>query len=434
MKINTKKLSSNQVEIEVEIPAPQVGVYFDLAASELSKNMKVDGFRPGKVPIEIVEREKGSKELYDYAANLAIQKTLPRAILDLPTDEAGNKIEIVGQPNIVVTQIAQGNPIKYKVTFWVVPEIELGNYKGLKIKKKEVKVEDKEVDKSLEYLQKSRAKLVTVNRPAKNGDRVEIDFSTRLGGAKVENGESKNHPLILGESRFVPGFEEKLEGMKTNEEKEFSLKTPKDWPQKNLADKKLDFKVKMNLVQERDIPKLSDELAKNLGNFKSLDDLKQNLKESLIQEKKLKEKERIRVELIEKVTQDSKMDIPEALIDIELDKMIDELGGNVGSMGLDLDKYLNQIKKTVDDLKKEWRNQAEKRVGVGLTLRTIAKKEKIEINDEEVTEKINETLKHYPNIEEAKKNLDIPTLKEHTKGVIRNEKVFELLEQEAKIV
>ena len=427
MEIKVNKISSNQVEIEVEIPAPQMGAYFDLAASELSKDMKVDGFRSGKVPAEIVEREKGSQELYNQAANLAIQKTLPKAILD-------NEIEIVGQPEIQVIQIARGNPMKYKAIFWIIPEVELGKYKEIRVKKKKLKIEDKEVDKSLEYLQKSRAKLITVNRPARNGDRLEIDFSTRLGGVKVENGESKNHPLILGEARFMPGFEKELEGMKTGEEKEFSLKAPEEWPQKNLVGKNLDFQVKLNLIQKRDTPKLSDEFIKSLGDFKSLDQLKKNIKEGIFQEKELKEKERIRTEIIECIADSSKIDMHEALIILELDKMINELQASVGGMGLDFDKYLSQIKKTVDDLKKEWKVQAEKRARISLVLRAIAKKEKIEVVDDEVKERINETLGHYPNIEEAKKNLDISALKEHTKGVIRNERVFELLEREAKII
>ena len=427
MEINVNKISSNQVEIEVEIPALRLGVYFDLAASELSKDMKVDGFRPGKVPAEIVEREKGSQELYNQAANLAIQKTLPKAILD-------NEIEIVGQPEIQVIQIARGNPMKYKAIFWIIPEVELGKYKEIRVKRKKLEVEDREVDKSLEYLQKSRVKLVTVNRPARNGDRLEIDFSTRLGGVKVENGESKNHPLILGEARFMPGFEKELEGMKTGEEKKFSLKTPKEWPQKNLVGKNLDFQVKLNLVQERDIPKLSDEFVKSLGDFKSLDQLKKSIKQGIFQEKELKEKERIRAEIIERIADSSKIDMPEALVVLELDKMVNELQASVGDMGLDFDKYLSQIKKTVDDLKKEWKVQAEKRARINLVLRAVAKKEKIEIGDDEVKERIDETLRHYPNIEETKKNLDISALKEHIKGVIRNEKVFELLEREAEII
>ncbi len=427
MEININKISSNQVEIEVEIPAPQMGAYFDLAASELSKDMKVDGFRPGKVPAEIVEREKGSQELYNQAANLAIQKTLPNAILD-------NEIEIVGQPEIQVIQIARGNPMKYKAIFWMIPEVLLGKYKEIRIKRKKLKVEEREVDKSLEYLQKSRAKLITVNRPARNGDRLEIDFSTRLGKVKVENGESKNHPLILGEARFMPGFEKELEGMKAGEEKEFSLKAPEEWPQKNLVGKNLDFQVKLNLVQERDIPKLSDEFVKSLGDFKSLDKFKKSIKEGIFQEKELKEKERIRAEIIEHIADSSKIDMPEALVVLELDKMVNELRASVGGMGLDFDKYLSQIKKTVDDLKKEWKAQAEKRARISLVLRAIAKKEKIEVGDDEVEEKVNETLKHHPDTEEAKKNLDISALKEYTKGVIRNEKVFELLEREAKIL
>ncbi|MCK4859807.1 MAG: trigger factor [Candidatus Omnitrophica bacterium] len=417
MDVKLNRISPNQIELEIEIPIPQMENYFQLAARELSKDMKVDGFRPGKVPAEIVEREKGSQKLYDQAANLAIRKTLPEAILE-------NKIEIVGQPDIVVIQIARGNPMKYKATFWTIPEVELGKYKELRVKRKELRVKQEEIDKSLEHLQKSRTKLVTVNRPAKFGDRVEIDFVTRSSGIKVEGGESKNHPLIIGESRFIPGFEKELEGMKSEEEKSFTLRVPKDWPQKNLAGRILDFQVKTNLIQQRNIPELSDEFAKSLGNFDSLNQLKQNIKEGLIQEKELREKERIRMELIEKVAQNSKMDIPEALINIELDKMVNELRGSVENIDLGFDKYLQGIKKTVDDLKKEWRSQAEKRVRISLVLREIAKKEKIEISDKEVVERI----------DEAEKNIDNSAFKEYTKGVIRNEKVFQLLEREAKII
>ena len=434
MKVNIKKLSSNQIELEIEISAVKMENYFQLAASELSKDMKIAGFRPGKVPIKIVEREKGSQKLYNQAANLAIQKTLAKAILDLPDDKTGNQIKIVGQPDIIVLQIAQGNPMKYKATFSIIPKVELANYKGLKIKRKKLKVEDKEVDKSLDYIQKSRAKLITVNRPAKKGDRVEIDFITRSSGVKIEGGESKNQPILLGESHFIPGFEEKLIGMKDGEEKEFSLTVPQDWPRENLANKNLDFQIKMNLVQERDIPKLSDEFAKSLGKFQSLSHLKENIKKGLLQEKKIKDKERIKRELIEKIAEHSETNIPQALIDIELNKMVEELRqGLSGNMGLDFNKYLSQIKKTIEDLKKEWQDQAQKRVKISLVLRAIAKKEKIEVSQEEIESRINEDLKRYPNTEEVKKNIDSNLLKEYTKGVLRNEKVFELLEKSARI-
>jgi trigger factor len=309
--------------------------------------------------------------------------------------------------------------------------VQLADYKGIKAKKNKLKVEKAEIDSSLDYLRKSRAKIITVNRPAEKGNRVEIDFEVRHGGVKIENGMSKNHPLILGEGRFLPGFEKELEGMSAGEEKNFSLKAPKDWPDKRVAEKNLDFKVKMNLVQERQIPELNDEFAKSLGNFASLETLKENVSGGLLEEKEIKEKQRIRIELIEKVAENSKIEIPESLITEELDKMINEFKFSISGFGLDFDKYLEEIKKTIPELKKEWKNQAEKRVRIAMCLKAIAEKEQIEISDEEIENKINEELKNYPNVEEVKKNIDLKALRVYTKEVLRNEKVLGLLEKEA---
>jgi len=246
--------------------------------------------------------------------------------------------------------------------------VQLADYKGIKVKKNELKVEKAEIDNSLEYLRKSRAKIITVNKSAEKGNRVEIDFEVRHGGVKIENGTSKNHPLILGEGKFLPGFEKELEGMLTGEEKNFSLKAPKDWLDKRVAEKNLDFKVKMNLVQERQVPELNDEFAKSLGSFESLGALKENVFGGLLEEKKIKEKQRIKIELIEKVAENSKIEIPKNLTMEELDKMINEFKFSITGFGLDFDKYLREIKKTIPDLKKEWKNQAEKRVRIALCL------------------------------------------------------------------
>ena len=298
----------------------------------------------------------------------------------------------------------------------------LANYKGLKIKKNELKVEEKEIDKALDYLQKSRAKIITVNRPAKKGDRVEIDFEIRNTEIKIENGTSKNHPLILGEGKFLPGFEEKLERMKSGEEKEFSLKAPQNWPDKRIADKILDFKVKMNLVQERILAEINDEFAKSLGNFDSLNGLKNSIKDGLMQEKELKEKERIRLELIEKIADDSKIDLPEDLINQELENMLNEFKASISVFGLDFERYLKELNKTTDDLRKEWKKQAEKRIKIGICLKAIADKEKIEASDEEVEQRV------------GVENIDLNKSKEYTKNIIINEKVFELLEKGAIII
>ncbi len=428
MKTNINKKSKNKIEIEIEIAAEQVSNYFESAAREISKDMKVKGFRPGKVPIDIVEREVGSQKLYDQTANLAVSRTLPNAILD-------NNLEVIGRPEIVVTQIARNNSMKYKAIFSTIPEVELGKYKNLKVKKKEIKVEDKEVKQSLEQLQNSRAKFKAVNREAKKGDNVEINFVSRINGVKIDGGESKKHPIILGQGKFIPGFEEKLEGMQIGEEKKFSLTAPKNWPQEKLAGKLLEFEVKIESVQERELPELSDEFAKSLGKFSSLNSLKESIKKGLKQEKDNREKERIRIELIDRIVKNSKIEeIFQNLIDIELDKMINELKGNVANMGLEFDKYLEQISKSVENLKKEWQNQAEKRVKTGLVLKEIAKKEDIEATNQEVEERVNKELQYYPNVEEIKKQIDLNTFKDYTRGIIRNQKVFQFLEREAKII
>ena len=398
MKVDIKKIGKNKVEISVEVQALLIESYFKTAAEELSKDLKVKGFRPGKAPADVVEKEIGSQKLYNETANIAIQRTLPGILKE-------EKLEVIGMPEIVIKKIAKGDSMVYQVTFQLMPDVKLSDYKGLKIKKKEIKIEEDELKKSLDYVQNSRAKLITVNRPAKKGDRVEIDFEIRSKGVKVENGDNKNHPLILGEGRFLPGFEKEIEGLKAGQEKEFSIKTPEDWPDKRIANKKLDFKAKMNLVQEREVPDINDKFVESLGGFKSLSDLKKSIKEGLMQEKKQKEKERIRIELIEKVAEKSEMNIPEVLIDEEVEKIINEFKASIVNMGLDFDAYLKEIKKTVEELKKDQRNQAKKRVQIGLCLKEITKKENIDVSDEEIEVKINKDLKHYPNAEEVKKNV-----------------------------
>lgn len=313
-------------------------------------------------------------------------------------------------------------------------KIELGNYKKLEARKQELKIEDKEIVNALDYLQKSRAKIITINKPAQEGNRVEIDFETRLAGVQIENGVSKNHPLIIGEGRFLPGFEKELEGTKAGEEKEFSLKVPENWGNKTIAGKNLDFKIKMNIVQERQLSEINDEFAKSLGKFDSLEALRKNIEQGLMQEKEIMEKQRIRIELIEKIADNSKIKVPEELVKKELENMVTEFKMNIDQFGMDFETYLTQIKATADELKKGWKEQAEKRVKIGLCIKAIADKEKIIPSTQEIEEKMNQELMRYPDVEKVKKDIDLVAFKEYTENILINEKVFELLEREAKII
>ena len=434
MKKQIKKLSKSMIEIEVEIPAQDWEVFLDEAARELSAGLKVAGFRPGNMPRNIVEREIGSGRILERGAELAARKTYVKIILE-------DKIEAIGSPKITILKMAAGNPLVFKAEAVVIPEVNLADYKKIaqktKPKKKEdIKVEEKEMSDSLEWLRKSRAKYITMARPARLGDRVEIDFSAHGGPASSEEtgqnqtkiSESKNHPLILGKSRFIKGFDENLVDMKEKEEKNFSLMFPEDYHQKHLAGKLADFKVKMNLVQEQELPELNDEFAKGLGGFENLEKLKENIREGILMEKETEEKKNWQEKIISEIIAKSSMDLPDLLVESEAEKMLEEAKINVGNMGLPWENYLEQAGKTEQALKKELQVPAEKRVKGTLILREIAKQEKIETSDEEMEKEMNTLLKQFPDPEAAKKQIDIEQLKSYTYEMIRNRKVFELLE------
>lgn len=438
MKVNITKLPKSEIELKIEVPPEEWHEFVEEAAKELSRDLKIAGFRPGYVPLKLVEEKIGTAKILEQAAHHCVQKSYVRAILD-------NNIEAIGKPEISVLKIpapyrtegsgsgAKDNPFEFKAKVAVMPEVELTDYikiaKEKKPKKKEeILVEDKEVEESLEGLQKSRAKYMTVKREAQPGDRIEIDFETKINGVKITNGESKNHPFILGQGRFVSGFEEKIKGMKEREEKEFSLLFPSDYYKKDLADKLVDFKVKMNLVQEQELPELDDQFAQGLGNFNNLENLRQSIKEGIGQEKEEEEKEKWRLELVSKIAEQSVMEIPDILIEEELKKMIFDFKIQIEQFGLDWSQYLTETKKTEDELKKDWREQAIKRVRIGLVLREIAEKEKIEVEENELAEEVNKFLNHYSG-KLVEKNVDIEQLKEYTYGVIKNKKVFQLLEK-----
>ncbi|PIV38435.1 MAG: trigger factor, partial [Candidatus Portnoybacteria bacterium CG02_land_8_20_14_3_00_45_8] len=256
-----------------------------------------------------------------------------------------------------------------------------------------------------------------------------VDFWVRQNGQVIEGGQSKNHPLILGESRFIPGFEEQLVEMKEGETKIFSLPFPADYYVKNLAGQLLDFEVKMNLVQESLVPEPTDEFAKSLGQFADLAALKQNVKDGLIEEKMQKAKEMWRGRVLNKIVKDSKMEVPPALVEMERVKMMEEFKNNLAQMGLEFDVYLENLKKTEQELLREWSGKAEERVKGALVLEEIANKEEIQVAEAEIEAEINKTFAHYPDWQALKSQIDKKQLSEYTKGRLRNEKVFELLER-----
>jgi trigger factor len=423
-----KKLPKSQVEIKSSISWEDWKKYIDQAMEKLGKDINIPGFRPGKAPRKMVEERIGTKNILEEAGGMAIQKYYIKII-------ESEKLDVIGRPQAEFLKLAEGNDLEYKITTDVMPEVKMKDWQdGIKkinkqFAKDELKVTEEEIKKELDQLANSRVMLVTVNREARSGDSVILDFQVLRDGVPIENGTSKNHPLILGKGVFIPGFEENIIGMKENEEKEFELKFPDDYHDKTLAGKPTTFKVKVNLVQERQTPEINDAFAKSLGKFENMEALRKSIIEGVEEEKKQQAKEKRRADFIEELIKNSQIDLPEVLIHEELHKMIHEFSAQVEGMGMKLDDYLGKMKKSIDDLEKDWEPQAQKRVKAAILLEEIAKIREIEISSEKIEEEMNKTLQYYKNVKNMEKNIDTGRLYNYTKGVLVNEEVFKYLEK-----
>lgn len=424
-----KKLPKSRIEFEVSVPWSAWEKYLDGAAEEASKEIKIPGFRPGKAPRKMVEKKVGKEVLLNSAAQGAVQKSY----VDYVTQE---KLEVVGSPEIELKTVSEGKDLEYVARAAVMPEVEVsGKYKkavkkiNQEYKEKKVAVSAEEVQLELEKLAASRAKLVTVRRAAKKNDSAEIDFTVLVDGVPIENGRSLNHPVIIGKEVFIPGFEENLVGMQEGEKKEFELEFPKDYHSPNLKGRKAIFKVKVNLVQERQVPEINDEFAKSLGNFEKLEALQKNMREGMKHEQTHKMNERKRGEYIEKIIENTEVEIPQVLVHEEVHKMFHEFENQIQSMGMNMDQYLAQLKKKKEDLEKDWEPNAVKRVKSAMALRKIVKTEEVALASKEIEEEMNKTLQYYKNTKDFSKNIDMARLYNYTKGVLENERVFQILEK-----
>lgn len=424
-----KKLPKAKVEISINVSWDNWKKYIDQAVKEISEEIKVDGFRPGKAPRNLIEQKVGKGMILNKAGQKAVEKSYVDFVLK-------EKLEVLGQPEIEIEKIEEEKNLEFRALVAVMPEVEVDPKFRSEIKKineeatkKSLEIKDEELKLELEKLANSRVKLVTVMREAGKNDSVEIDFEVLIGGVPIEGGISKNHPLVIGKGVFIPGFEENLIGMKEGDEKEFELDFPEEYHKKDLAGENAVFKVKVNLVQERQTPKIDDAFAVSLGNFENLEALKKNIREGMKHEQMHKNKEERRGKYMEEIIKKTKTELPEILIEEEAKKMLHEFEHQVQSMGLTLDKYLEQLKKKKEELLKDWAPQAEKRVLSALSLRQLIKDLEIKAESQEVEEEMNKTLQHYKNVKDFEKNVDMERLYNYTKGVVENEKVFEYLEK-----
>lgn len=415
------------MEVTVTVPWKMWEKYIDQAAADYSKEIKIEGFRAGKAPRNMVEQKVGKGALLDAAAQRAVQGTYPKVVTE-------NKIDAIGKPKAEIVKLAEGNDLEYKCVTAVVPKVSMKSWKGAVEKvnkeysKKSSAISDEDVEKEIAEIAKSRVQHLTVEREAQDGDNVILSFEVKKDGVPIENGTSKSHPMILGRKVFIPGFEEQVIGMKAGEIKDFELTFPKDYHEKGLAGNPAQFTVTVETVQERKTPEVSDEFARSLGKFKDLEEMRKNVKEGMEEEKKQELREKRRGEIIDGLVEATEVEIPHVLLHEELHKMIGEFEMQLQGMNITFEQYLMQVGKTVDELEKEWEPQANKRIKAALALEEVAKDMEIEVSNEEVEAEMNKTLAQYKKIQDAEKNIDLGKLYNYVKGMMQNEKVLEYLE------
>ncbi|MFA4942016.1 MAG: trigger factor [Patescibacteria group bacterium] len=424
MKVTRKDLEKSQVELLVELSVEDFAPYIEKGAVKLSENVKIEGFRPGKVPYDILKQKVGEMSILEEAAHLAIHKTI-----DVAIDENIKDKEIAGQPRVEVSKLAPNNPMEYKVLVAVLPEIKIGAYKDLGIKQEAVKVEEKDIEKALSEVAESRAKESVSEEPIKNGDKAIIDLDLFLDKVPAEDGQARDLTIMIGKDYFVPGFDKALLGVKKGEEKDFSLPFPADYHQKNLAGKMVDFKVKVKEVYNREIPELSDDLARGFG-LKKLDDLKKFFLDNMANRLKQQNEQKSEIAMLDKILEKSNFgDLPESLIQNEAELIMSELEQEITKQGGRFEDYLKSIGKERQQLMMELLPNAVKRVKSALMLREVAKAEDLKITVEEIDQKIEDLKIQYKGDANVEKMIKEPGYRGYLGNILANQKVIKKLRE-----
>ena len=420
MPYTTKKLPQSQVEFVITVKPGEYQKHLDLAADRISTRTAIKGFRKGKAPYDLVKQQVGEMAILQEALESVVKESFYTAIME-------EKLETIGMPEINVEKMAPGNDIEYKAIVALMPNVELPNLDSIDVKHKEAKVDDKKVTETLDAVRGMHATETIKSGAAEGTDKLVLDMDMFLDKVPVEGGQAKSHQVYLSEKHYIPGFNEHVVGLKKDEEKEFSLEFPKEHFQKHLAGKKVDFKVKVKEVYERQLPELSDDLAKKLGQ-ESVEKLKEIVHSNLLSEARQKAAQKVEIEILNQLIEKSKIDeIPEVLVNAERQKIFHELQRALERAGVPIQKYLEDLKKTEEDLFNDFKEQATKRAQTALISRQVALDNEIVVTDEETEAEMNMMKEMYKDNEEYMENLKRPEVKDSIATAMQNKKVMKFL-------
>lgn len=421
-----KTKNANEVKLEITIEAEKFDDAIKKVYFKSAKYFNIPGFRKGKAPMQIVEKYYGKEIFYEDAFNEVAGEALDEAVKE-------NDLYVVSRPDIDVTQIEKGKDLIFTAVMQTKPEAELGKYKGVEIKKIEYKVTDDDINHELGHMQEHNARIVSVeDRPVEKGDITVIDFEGFVDGKAFDGGKAEGHELEIGSNTFIPGFEDQIVGMKIDEEKDINVKFPDEYFSKDLAGKDATFKVKLHEIKKKELPELDDEFAKDVSEFDTLKELKEDIKKKQQKQNDDKAKYETQDAVIKAVCENVKVDIPSGMVETEVENMLKDIEQRLSYQGLKLEQYLQMMGKTQDEMKKEYEPQAIESIKSRLMLEAVIKAEKIEATDEEVDEKLKEMAKNYgkENDEEFLKNENV---RNYIKEGLTSEKALEFLVKNAKM-
>ena len=402
---NVEKVEKSQVALTIEVGAAEFEAAIEKAYQKMRKKINVQGFRPGKAPRKMIEKLYGAEVFFEEAINNAFPVAYDAAIKE-------QELKVVGYPEVEMVGECTKEGFTFKAVVPVYPEVTLGEYKGLSAEKDEVKVGAADVNERLKNMQDRNTRLVSVEREAKNGDTVVIDFEGFLDGVAFEGGKGENYSLELGSSSFVPGFEEQLVGLKAGEEKDLDITFPEQYTPE-LAGKAVVFKVKVHEVKGKEVPELDDEFAKDVSEFDTLKELKADLKKKITEERQKAADSAFEDKLMEMVAENLTVEIPDAMVETQARQFIDNFKMQLAQSGIPYEQYQQMTGNTEEKMLEEAKDPALRQVKVDLAIAAIVKAENIEISDEEVEAEYNKMAEMYGmEVEMVKKYLTDDQIKD----------------------
>ena len=426
MSIKWEKQEGNKGILTVEVPEEKVKEGLNQAFKKVVKEVQAPGFRKGKMPRPMFEKMYGVESLYNDALDFILPEAYRNAV-----DEAD--IDPVDRPEIDIEQMEKGKSLIFKATVTVKPEVKLGEYKGLEVTRQETEVTDEEIEEQLKNSQTAFAELVVKeDGEVENGDTVKLDFKGFSEGVPFEGGEAQDFDLEIGSGSFIPGFEEQMVGMKVDEEKEIEVTFPEEYHAAELAGKPAVFKVTVKEIKAKEIPELNDELAKEIDEeVESLDELRTKLKEKTAEEKKSASETAIRDDLVEAAARNAEIDIPEAMITSEVERMLEEFEQRLQQQGMNLELYFQFSGQDEEALRTQMQDDATNRVRVSLTLEAIGQAENIEVTEEEINAELQKMSDQFGmEVEQIKSTLGGTAVLEND---LRFKKTVEFIVENAKV-